>query len=303
MYQDLLRCLSQVGHSKAIKLFDVIDWMLSHNYELIDFYSSEDKKHTPHDVRRTNRRNTIKLYLDNLVSLRLVASQLVKEERGDGNTTEYKLEDWGYVTALIMDIDKKGNNEDILNKIFQILQKNFANYTSSRDAFFSIFLRKCKEKDYFKNYVLYLKNLLHDPMVKNRSIFFRYFLFLPLDSDSETKALWKIWKDSFSDLTQHWKTLFTQYLKIQLEYIIDQKINAYSNFEQWRFDNSYTYVDELVIESKCDNCNIYFPLILNIITYLDMVISRDFQMLENKKCSVCKIGKLEITPELINFDN
>jgi hypothetical protein len=128
-------------------------------------------------------------------------------------------------------------------------------------------------------------------------------LFVSLDNNEETQKLWKIWKESFFELEKNKKMLeyFTQYLKIQLEYIIDQKINAYAAFEGLRFDNSYTYVDELVIEVKCSNCNFYFPTVINIISFLDMIINQDYKILENENCKVCSEGKIELTPELSNF--
>ena len=305
MYQDLLRCCARIEKNTFIKLFDIIDWMLTHNKELTDYYSQFERKNTPFPARRSNRRNTIKEYLDDLVSLGLMTSRAVKEERGDGNTTEYTLQDWGYLTSWIMDIDEKNNNSEVLGKIFTLLQQNFATLTTSRDAFFSIFLKKCKENNYFESYVLYLKNLLNNPSVKDKSTFLRYFLFVSLDNNEETKKLWQIWRESFFELAKN-KTMieyFTQYLKIQLEYIIDQKINAYAAFEKLRFENSYTYVDELVIELKCSNCEFYYPTLMNIITFLDMVINQDYQILEGKHCNVCKKGKLELTPQLRNFTN
>ena len=52
-----------------------------------------------------------------------------------------------------MDFDEKNNNKEIVKKIFTLLQSNFTKLTSSRDAFFSIFLNKCIEKKFFKSYV------------------------------------------------------------------------------------------------------------------------------------------------------
>lgn len=231
IYQDLLRCFSSYNPNIHIKLFEIIDWMLDKNKELNDYYSAEDKKHTSLKVKRANRRNTIKYYLDNLVSLHLMNSQVIKEEHGDGSTTAYKLEEWGYLTSYIMDFDEKNNNEEILKKIFTLLQSNFTKLTSSRDAFFSIFLNKCIEKNFFKSYVLYLKHLLNDSAVTDKSILFTYFLFIPLNDEEETKRLWNLWKESFFELTKKWQDLFTQSMKVQLEYFIDRRINAYNTFE------------------------------------------------------------------------
>ena len=301
MYQDLLRCLSYQANC-YIKLFDIIDWMLDKNKELSDFYSAEDKKHTPLKVKRANRRNTIKYYLDNLVSLNLLKSQNIKEERGDGNTTAYKLKDWGALTSHIIDLDEKNDNDEILKEIFMILQKSFAKLTSSREAFFSIFLNKCIEKNYFKSYVLYLKDLLSDSAVTDKNVFLKYFMFVPLDNEEETKRLWELWKESYFELTSERQKLFIQSLKVQLEYFIDQRINAYNTFEILRFDNSYTYVDDLVIELKCNNCDKYYPSIINIIAYFEMVINEDYKNIDNKSCIVCNKGKLVLTPELKNFN-
>ena len=54
MYQDLLRCCARFEKNTFTKLFEFIDWMLSHNKELIDFYFGEDKKHTPFPTRRSS---------------------------------------------------------------------------------------------------------------------------------------------------------------------------------------------------------------------------------------------------------
>lgn len=213
MYQDLLKCCARFEKNTFTKLFDIIDWILINNKDLGDYYSSEDKKHTPLKVKRANRRNTIKEYLDNLVSLDLMNSKKVREERGDGNTTEYALQDWGYLTAWIMNIHEKNNDSKILEKIFLLLQNNFASLTTSKDAFFSIFLRKCKENNYFESYLFYLKNLLHNTSITDKGSFLRYFLFVSFDNEEETKKLWKIWKESFFELQQNKKKIeyFTQY--------------------------------------------------------------------------------------------
>lgn len=143
--------------------------------------------------------------------------------------------------------------------------------------------------------------MLNDSAVTDKSVFLKYFMFIPLDNEEETKGLWDLWKESYFELTTEWQDLFTQSLKIQLEYFIDKRINVYDTFEKLRFDNSYTYVDDLVIELKCNNCGKYYPAIVHIIAYLQMVINEDYKNIDNKSCSLCKNGKLELAPELKNF--
>jgi hypothetical protein len=143
-----------------------------------------------------------------------------------------------------------------------------------------------------------LKDLLNDSAVTDKSEFLKYFMFVPLDNEEGTKRLWDLWKESYFELTTKYRKLFTQALKVQLEYFIDQRINAYNTFEILRLDNSYTYVDDLIVELKCTNCDKYYPVIVNIIAYFEMVINEDYKNIDNKSCRLCNNGTFELTSEL-----
>ena len=69
-YQDILRH-SRMDRS-SFKVRELVNWLLKHNSELVDYYSKPPYNHTPQNARAENRTQIVKDGIKDLVSLGLM---------------------------------------------------------------------------------------------------------------------------------------------------------------------------------------------------------------------------------------
>lgn len=296
LYYDILRFFQDQPADKEskrnLKSREVAYWLLKNNREFIDRYQSETfekRKRESHMV--VDILDRIKDKLETFVKMGILESRKTSAQFGEAITLEYEITDFGKLIFLLMDLERHVDKSVPYKKIYEFLIKILEKEKSSKDIFALNFFKNCDKDGIFKEYIDRIIKIMKGETT-NKDTFFDYLTFLSFESDDFNKKLWKIWKKTIVSLPVDKKELFMNYLKIQLERLIDPKINGYNTFEIMRFSNT-DYVDEIVVEYQCNHCSIFYPGLRNIISYIDQLIEQ-VNPHPSISCEICKSGKLQL---------
>ena len=187
LYQDILKyCLKQ--KQESVKIFELSNWLLRNNRELVSCYdSTSTKRNTPYNARVHAHRTRIENKVNDLIALRLVErSGTVKGDKNNLETPPYSYTKLGHLPALIMKsslldqeigiekrkqaidktkiIDKQKEQQSVNAEIFNLFDFTFfktEENSASTAIFYSHFFRKCKEKGIFDILVTHIADILH----------------------------------------------------------------------------------------------------------------------------------------------
>ena len=249
-----------------------------------------------------NREKTLRKYFEELTSWKLLESRKTDKEKGSGKTLEYKLTDFGQLIALIINIDYD-MSKNKYESLYQNLVSYFTHESYSLDEFCIRYLEKCKAANLFEPFAKNIKkNLIYyNEVIRNEHDFFTYMILLRTGNKQTDEILWKMWKESLSELNPNHRKHLYHNLKLKVEWIIEQNAANYSEYERIRY-KIRERVGHIPVESYCAKCNdytkcSYHPVPLQ--SYLaslfyDPEILTDF-LTTSMKCTVCNESTFSYT--------
>jgi len=249
-----------------------------------------------------NREKTLRKYFEELTSWKLLESRETDKEKGTGKTLEYKLTDFGQLIALVINIDYD-MSKNKYDSLYQYLLSYFTHQSYSLDELCIRYLKKCKAVNLFEPFARNIKkNLIYyNEVIRNEHDFFTYMILLRTGNIQTDEALWKMWKESLSELDPNHRKHLYHNLKLKVERIIEQKATNYSEYERIRYAIR-DKVGHIPVESYCAKCNDYtkcsyrpVPLQSYLASlFYDPEILTDF-LSTSMKCIVCNESRFSCT--------
>ena len=297
-YQNILRYFLR-DPSKYLKVQMVAKSLIT--VVPIRHRKTKNRNESPSEIIE-NRGKTLRKYFQELTSWNLLESRETDKEKGSGKTFEYKLTDFGRLIALVIDIDydMSKNKYDIL---YQYLLSYFTHESYSLDEFCIRYFEKCKAANLFEPFARNIKKdlIYYNEVIHNEHDFFTYMILLRTGDIQIDEALWKMWKESLSELDPNHRKHLYHNLKLKVENIIEENAENYSEYERIRYAIR-DKVGHIPIESYCAKCNdytkcSYHPVPLQ--SYLaslfyDPEILTEFLSI-SKKCLVCNESRFNYT--------
>ena len=232
LYHDILKfCLEQ--KQESVKIYELSNWLLRNNNELISYYDSRSsKRNTPYNQRIHAHRDRIENKIKDLIVLRLMErSGTVKGAKNDLKTTLFSYTSLGHLLALIlkssfienevssekrkssinrMAISKKEEElQNVNSKIFDLLDSTFFKiYENPRSAivFYSQFFRKCREERAFDNFVKHLAEIAHSKIrLDGVKAMFERAMDLGMSETRLREKFMRLWNETLQDLDEETK--------------------------------------------------------------------------------------------------
>jgi hypothetical protein len=241
------------------------DWVLSKALGLFNIgvnkNSSKDKKETN---GRFNRR------LNDLEKWNLIESIPDKSSRGGGNTRKFRLSVFGKIVASIIDTILNEDKKVGYDKLFDSWKSHLAAYTSSLNLFCVKYLNKCKEKGMFEEFAeFYLKSftLGKNRKVQNVNDLFTQMILVKFEVVNKNSILFDIWKQSFNELDEKNRQLFSNYMRIYINRLTSNYAFDYGEYEEKRFEVK-DKTDQVITEARCKRCFDYQYIAIYVVSYL-----------------------------------
>lgn len=120
-------------------------------------------------------------------------------------------------------------------------------------------------------------------------------ILVTFEDDTGNSILFDIWKQSFGDLDENTRQLFSHYMKIYLNRTTLNKVFDFGKYEQKRFDIK-DKIDKVVVEVSCMVCtNVQYNTI-DVISYVSNLFGQlDEKMKESLFTLQCQHNSANIS--------
>ena len=168
------------------------------------------------------------------------------------------------------------NKRDGYDKLFDFWKSHLILYPSSLNSFCIKYLDKCKEKRLFDEFVnFYIKSFTSgkNRPLQNTNDLFTQMILLKLEDDSRNLILFDIWKQSFGELDENTRKLFSYYLKIYLNRTTLNEVFDFGKYEQKRLEIK-DKIDIVVVEVSYMVCTNVQYIAIDVISYISYVFGQ-----------------------------
>lgn len=189
-----------------------------------------------------SKEKTLTNYFSNLVSWQILSKRPIKMKTGTGDTFEYKITKFGQLLALLIDTEFNKSNMSF-DALYSFLKVYFNQEPSSLDYFCKVYLNRCKESGLFEIFIEHLrKNMLYqNNYIENDNDLFTSMVFMTTFDKQLNVKLWKLWNESYNDLSYESQELFLYHLKLALDRRIGETVVSYGPYESMLFESKYEY--------------------------------------------------------------
>jgi hypothetical protein len=286
-YQWIIQFLSDgdVYHN----ITDTQDWIFSKVPLLFNF----DVNDTPSE----NKKNTNGLFnrhINNLEKWNLIESIPDKSSKGGVNTRKFCLSVFGKLVASIIETILNEDKREGYDELFDSWKLHLTAYPSSLNLFCVRYLDKCKEKEIFDEFAeFYLKSFTSgkNRQVQNVNDLFTQMILVKFKDGNKNSILFDIWKQSFNELDEKNRKLFSNYMRIYINRITSNNAFDYGEYETKRFEVK-DKIDHVIAEARCILCSDYQYIAVNVFSYLSYFFDHpdeNIKELYHKiKCRFCQ---------------
>jgi len=190
------------------------------------------------------------------------------------------------------------NKRDGYDKLFDLWKSHLTLYPSSLNSFCIKYLDKCKEKGLFDEFAyFYIKSFTSgkDRQIQNTNDLFTQMILLTFEDEKRNSILFDIWKQSFDELDEKTRQLFSYYMKIYLNRTTLNEVFDFGKYEQKRFEIK-DKIDKVIVEVNCMVCtNVQYNTI-DVISYVSYLFGQpDEKMSESLSTLKCNHNSASIS--------
>ena len=115
--------------------------------------------------------------------------------------------------------------QDKYNNLFNYWKIDLGDYSSSLDLFCMSYLYKCKDEGLFEEFAqFYFNNLVYyNQNIQNNNDLFTRMILVRFNDKQKDSILFNIWKNSYDELDEKNRQLFSNHMRILLNRIILRK--------------------------------------------------------------------------------
>jgi hypothetical protein len=244
-----------------------------------------------------NKKNTNGLFnrhIDKLEKWNLIETILDRSSKGGVNTRKFRLTVFGKMVSSIIETILTEDKKVGYDKLFDSWKSHLAAYTASLNSFCMIYLDKCKEKGIFDRFAeFYLKSFTSgkNRQVQNVNDLFTQMILVKFEDDFKNSILFDIWKQSFNELDEKTRQLFSNQMRIYLNRITSNNAFDYGEYETKRFEVK-DKTDQVITEARCIRCSDYQYIAVNVVSYLSYFFDQPDENIKDLftklKCKNCR---------------
>lgn len=287
LYQDILRYSINNLETKSkysFKLWELTDWLISNNREIVDDYKKTSSAHMTRSNKIQARIARVKRHIDVLVYLGLIGELgQEKEAKGQGTVVVYSYTEFGLIISFLIMTMSPSKRLKAVDYLYRTFRKNFKTNPSSLDVFCLSFMTKLYMNKLFDKYAdAMLYTAEKGSSIGDANDFFASSLILDLN-ENDSKLFLKIKEQAFDVLPLDMKKNFMHLRKLEIEALMFRISKNLKNFEKTRFEYR-NYFEKLVTEGFCENCKLYFVMVLPLVQYLKNIPHTNYV---TAKCPSC----------------
>jgi len=246
--------------------------------------------------KRTN--GLFNRHLDKLEKWHVIESIPDESSRGGVKTRKFRLSVFGKMVASMIETILNENKSDVYGKLFDLWKSHLIFYPSSLYSFCTRYLDKCKEKGLFDEFVnFYIKSFTssRNQEIQNTNDLFTQMILVTFEDDTGNSILFDIWKQSFGDLDENTRQLFSHYMKIYLNRTTLNKVFDFGKYEQKRFEIK-DKIDKFVVKINCLLCTNIQYIAIDVISYVSYLFGQlDEKMQESLFTLKCQHNSANIS--------
>jgi hypothetical protein len=268
-YQWIIRFLyyDRIYHN----ITETQDWVLSKVPHLFDV----DVNDPPYE--RKKRKNALfNRHLDKLENWHVIETIPDKSSKGGVNTRRFRLSVFGEMVASMIETILNENKREGYDKLFESWNSHLCLYPSSLNLFCLIYLDICKEKRLFDAFVtFYIKSFTSGKIrqIQNTNDLFTQMIFVKFEDDDRNSILINIWKQSFDELDEYTRQLFSHYMKIYLNRTTLNEVIDFGKYEQKRFEIKDKF-DKVIVVVNCMVCTNVQYIAIDVISYVSYLFGQ-----------------------------
>jgi hypothetical protein len=249
---------------------DLAKWLL-HNYiEFVERYQDRPYNRMKESAQVENVLPRIKDLLSDLVDLDLVRFEKDEQRRGTSDIiTVYRPTFAGHLIALLIEImESEKPKPNISIEIYHLFDSYFKEHHSSYDKFYDALFKKYMERGLFDEFGIdILISRLNSGMeIKTIDDLVHRLELLSFDDTGKALLYADLLDEVLKELDPNAKELLFYEIKLLLEHEMSKRL-THKDFEQRRFELR-DCTDRIALEAKCENCNTYFVVDIEILYYL-----------------------------------
>jgi len=281
--QDILRYFPDVlkkTENSEFTFSDLVVWLLKHNEEFFNYYQNPSTRNIPIRNRISHRWDRVKKRFEELTSLELISEVGNKKTRTGIITSVYVFTDFGQVVSLVVylaGLEAGPNKNNIIEDTYNLLRSIYLKNKSSLDRYsLSIFEQLWKKR----LFVLYLESI--SLTLGSDATIFDKLNPIPRVHDED---FIQIKKEALKQLAGNEKKAFLNSFKTVVEAKFCNSSLNFRGFEEV-LSRCTGNAEELAVEGFCQNCKLYFPLVITTIDYFCLPSHADHMLITCQRCKV-----------------
>jgi hypothetical protein len=300
LYQDILRySLGELNttekSSYQFKVWELAEWLITHNLEMAADYKNPSASHMTKTNKIQARIGRVKRHINILLYLGLIGDVgQSKETKGQELITVYSYTEFGLLIALLIMAFTSENEkrEKAIRCIYKIFADNFRDNPSSFDQFCLSLIYKLHKNNLFESYVKTLIETFSTKIpITNVDVFFNNSIVIELNEE-DSKKFMKLRREALDELNPDIKRYFMHKQKLEIERKMFGVSTNLKGFEKMVFELRNDY-ENIAAEGFCQRCQLYIPVKLSLLGYLDQTYLVDKI---TAICPACKVQNSMLIP-------